>query len=163
MRLPALTAAAATLALLAAPASASWKDPQWGTSLEDTFASLSAGAERIEDVEDDRVDGQHHLIVEPSQFSAVPVTVQYYFERGETLSLIRVKPASPDGCDALYSAALEVYEPATRADRDESRLMTVTTHNFLDPGGTDTIRLVLLLFESGRNDICHVLIRPQRG
>ena len=131
-----------SLAVMASPALAAWKETNWGASYEETLALLGDQATLHEDREGSRVWDQEFLISRPGRFAGVPVVEEFYFDEGRTLSLVRLQPLGGEAeCDAFVSQMVQsLGEPIDTREQDLAQI-SVRVRDYADQGADNVMRL----------------------
>lgn len=147
-----------SLALVASPVSAAWENTSWGASVEETLAVLGDDITTHKDRQGSRVWNQHMLISREGEFAGIPIVQEFYFEDGETLSIVRLQPLAPERCADFVIAVDNALGDSFHTETSDFDVASLSVSDFADAENDNVMRLASAKFRGGGPDrvTCHV-------
>ncbi|MEP3049930.1 MAG: hypothetical protein ABJP48_09755 [Erythrobacter sp.] len=149
-----------TLLLLAAPASAAWEDTVWGATPDATLAVLGETAKLIEENEGQRVWDQHFLIAREGSFHDIAVTQEFFFEDGERLSVIKIKPQNTAECGQFSDIVMDLLGEVQDTRQSEIGSVLFIARDFSDRESDNAMMLSSIDSDLETMQFCHLTYQP---
>ena len=151
------------LIAISSAAWANWGETRWDSSPEEVLAALGEGTQTKEDSEGSRVWDQHFLIEQRGEYQGFPVLQEFYFKKGESLSVVRINLIAETDCSDFVNAAQAQFDEPIDSEQSSFEPFTVYRWDFADREAGNVMRLANFAIgdEENRESIsCHLIFQP---